>query len=245
MCLQGKSADQLHNIQSYRTNLRMCMHSKSTDQLHNIQSYRTNLRMCLQGKSADQLHNIQSYRTNLRMCLHSKSADQLYNIQSYRTNLRMTRINCILYQDRRVLILLSTEVFYIYINRVHVVNIAHVIKFGISTQVMLNQILCFLASTPSLTLLFRFTVSIYENMRYISWKNNIMCGQANCVYCLISKPGSKKIIITPRAWVLVPQPYCSFTGSRNDTELYFLAYHAFRVIFHNILWASCCEVFMI
>ena len=70
-----------------------------------------------------------------------------------RTNLIMTLINCILYQDRRVLILLSTEVFYIYINLVHVVDIAHVIKFGISTQVMLNQILCLLASTPSLTLL--------------------------------------------------------------------------------------------
>lgn len=63
--------------------------------------------------------------------------------------------------------MLSTEVFYIYINLVHVVDIAHVIKFGITTQVMLNQILCFLASTPSLTLLFRFTVSKYDNMRYI------------------------------------------------------------------------------
>ena len=85
-----------------------------------------------------------------------------------RTNLIMTLINCILYQDRRVLILISTEVFYIYINLVHVVDIAHVIKFGISTQVMLNQILCLLASTPSLTLLFRFTVSIIENVRYFS-----------------------------------------------------------------------------
>ena len=64
--------------------------------------------------------------------------------------------------------MLSTEVFYIYINLVHVVDIAHVIKFGITTQVMLNQILRFLASAPSLTLLFRFSVSIYENMRYIS-----------------------------------------------------------------------------
>lgn len=118
-----------------------------------------------------------------------------------RTNLIMTLINCILYQDRRVLILLSTEVFYIYINLVHVVDIAHVIKFGITTQVMLNQILCFLASTPSLTLLFRFTVSKYDNMRYIYWKNNICVGK-QIVYIVWSANLVLKKLLLSTLWPL-------------------------------------------